>query len=474
MIDYFRDECRNRAFLKFIGGRSWVVAWSERSGSIVDLDTSDCSNIIEIRGCPCGGRHPPRAFRFGNMRNQYVQVPLSTTDGRGIELIAKDESRGIPIKILEVSDPGIKGKKLVLWNILAGCVIVIIFMAYFALFQFQEDKFIQSVLFVAMMAMLSVDWFTFIFLHSVLGKAWCKVIFFPDGIEIPQFFLDKLMGRKDFLPRSQILSVEAAYFVPVTGRMKVDCEDTAELRFKTTDGKVYRTGQRIKKDIQSLSKWLEDDWKMKVNGVDWNGRPMVPPHKVLVVGEHSRTICTGCQHSFTDETNFCPHCGRMAILGTDPLEPSSSRTPTTNSRPSYQKRSDACSQHDHPGPLTLDPGNEEHHDRPLRDPYVKDPRLAMKLALVLGLLGILGIGHLYMKKIAKGIVLFFAGGFFALLSLASIYLIFRPDEFSLEVKIVTAMIMSAPFLIVLIWQIFDAPKPIRSRTVEDLNRWKRP
>jgi TM2 domain-containing membrane protein YozV len=408
------------------------------------------------------------------MRNQYLQEPLSAIDGRRIKLSAKDEIRGIPIKILEASDPDIKRKKLVLWNIPAGCMIIIILMTYFALFRFQDDKLIQSVIIVAMLTIISVECFMFIFLHSVFGRTWRKVNFYDNGIEIPQFFYDKLMGRKKFVPRDQILSVEAACFVPVRPQTKVVSEDTAELRFKTTDGKVYRTGQRIKKDIQSLSRWLEEDWKLKVQGVDWKGRPMAPPHKVLVVGEHSRMICTGCGHSFTDETNFCPSCGKMVIPGTDPLETSSSIPSTKIERPQYQQNRDTYSLQDHPGLQTPNTGHEEYHAQQLRDTYAKDLRLATKLAVILGLLGIMGIGHIYMRKIAKGIVLFLVGGFFALLSLVSIYLIFQPDEFSLQVKIATAVIMSAPFLIVLIWQIFDAPKPVRSSTVEDPYRWKGP
>ena len=408
------------------------------------------------------------------MRNQYVQAPLSAIVDRGIKVKAKEELRGIPVKILEPSDPGIKGKKLVLWNIPAGCMIVVVLLAYFALFRFQDDKSMQSVFFGATLAIISVECFMFIFLHSIFGRTWRKVEFYNDGIGIPQFFFDKLMGRKDFVPRIQILSVEAAYFVPVRPQTKVVVEDTAELRFKTTDGKVYRTGQRTKKDIQSLSKWLEGEWRLKVHGVNWNGRPMAPPHKVLVIGEHSRMICTGCGHSFTDETNFCPSCGKMVVPGTDPLETISSRPSTTLERPQYRRYPDPYLPQDHPGQKTPDPGPEAYQGRQLTDRSAKDPRLAMTLAAVLGLFGIMGIGHIYMRKIAKGIVLLIVGGFFALLSLASIYLIFQPDEFSLEVKIVTAVMMSTPFLLILIWQIFDAPKPTRSRTVENPYRWKRP
>ena len=86
----------------------------------------------------------------------------------------------------------------------------------------------------------------------------------------------------------------------------------------------------------------------------------------------------------------------------------------------------------------------------------------------------MGLGHIYMRKYVKGIVLFLVGGFLALLSLASIYLMFQPNEFSLEVNIVTAAIFTVPFLILLVWQMFDAPKPSRSRLRQDPYGYNRP
>jgi membrane protein implicated in regulation of membrane protease activity len=86
----------------------------------------------------------------------------------------------------------------------------------------------------------------------------------------------------------------------------------------------------------------------------------------------------------------------------------------------------------------------------------------------------MGFGHIYMKKFIKGFMLFFVGGFLALMSLASIYLIFQPSQFSLEVNIVTAAIFSVPFLILLVWQLFDAPKPPRSIMRQDTYGNNRP
>jgi hypothetical protein len=99
--------------------------------------------------------------------------------------------------------------------------------------------------------------------------------------------------------------------------------------------------------------------------------------------------------------------------------------------------------------------------------------MATKLAL-LGLLGVMGLGHIYMGKIVKGLVLFVVGGFMALMSLVSIYLISQPSEFSLAVNIISAAMFTVPFLALLIWQILDAPKPRRWNNAPDPYGYNRP
>lgn len=86
----------------------------------------------------------------------------------------------------------------------------------------------------------------------------------------------------------------------------------------------------------------------------------------------------------------------------------------------------------------------------------------------------MGIGHIYMRKVVKGIALMIIGGFLALLLLASIILIFAPDDFPIEVKVVTAMMLSAPLLLLYLWQVLDAPKAIGSKSVQGQSGNNRP
>jgi hypothetical protein len=177
-----------------------------------------------------------------------------------------------------------------------------------------------------------------------------------------------------------------------------------------------------------------------VERTDRQGKPIAAPHKVRVVNEPRIAVCTGCGNSFVDDLGFCPRCGRY----------------TSNQ---------------------ADQGSYPETDRYIQQfqgPQRKSARLATMLAAALGLMGIMGIGHLYMRKYVKGFVLLLTGGFFALLSLASIILVFTPDEFPVGVKIITAVILSVPILAIYIWQLLDAPKPARSGTDQQYYRYNKP
>lgn len=234
--------------------------------------------------------------------------------------------------------------------------------------------------------------------------------------------------------------------------------------------------------------------------------PIATAHKVPVAtGPRIRT-CIGCGHPFTNDLGFCPKCGRMVSDKEDPNElfghnneigdRLESETPNARQsfryqQPDQQYRGNNPYQHQqnqsaptYPNPYYQNqyPRQENTIPQPPNPGYGscqyqqpeyrggKDPKMAMVLA-GFGFLGFMGIGHFYMGKLIKGIILLFAGGFLALMSAASVFLIFQPSEFPVEIRIITAAIFTVPFLLILIWQFFDAPKPLRSRKVEDPYGW---
>jgi hypothetical protein len=93
--------------------------------------------------------------------------------------------------------------------------------------------------------------------------------------------------------------------------------------------------------------------------------------------------------------------------------------------------------------------------------------MATVFAAVLGLFGLMGVGHLYMRKYVIGVVLLLLGAFLALFSLSAIMLVFEPSEFPVSTRVVTAVLLSVPFILLYIWQVFNAPKPARPKKVRE-------
>jgi TM2 domain-containing membrane protein YozV len=82
----------------------------------------------------------------------------------------------------------------------------------------------------------------------------------------------------------------------------------------------------------------------------------------------------------------------------------------------------------------------------------KSPGIAAVLALVLGAFGLMGVGHIYVGRLARGIVLLIVGIILAVLTFGSFLLGFA----TLGLGWVGAIIFGVILFILWIWQIFDA------------------
>jgi TM2 domain-containing membrane protein YozV len=102
----------------------------------------------------------------------------------------------------------------------------------------------------------------------------------------------------------------------------------------------------------------------------------------------------------------------------------------------------------------------------------KDPGIAALLALFLGFLGILGIGHIYAGKLAKGLILLVVGLLFAPLAFIFIFFSFVPfiamgRGIGLGLGaalLVVVVILGVAWLAIRIWSTVDA-----YRTAEEYN-----
>lgn len=86
----------------------------------------------------------------------------------------------------------------------------------------------------------------------------------------------------------------------------------------------------------------------------------------------------------------------------------------------------------------------------------KDPGTTVVLAVVLGLIGIMGIGHLYLGKVTRGIILLILG--LAILPMIGSYFLYLivSVESSIYSIVAPVIIFIAVWLGLLIWQAYDA------------------
>ena len=431
-----------------------------------------------------------------------------------------NEFRGIPLKTLEVSDPNIRGKKTVVRAIPFAYLLVIATMTYLAVFTFKNDPSLQwDYLFLAVI-MTFLYFAVFIFMHSILGNSGQKIVFYDNGVGFPAFLWNRIRGRKGFVHKDQIISIRGTFLTQqnaVSGAV-------SELRFHTKNGKSYTTGPRINTDIQMISEWIESTWKLNVERVGGPSRLVPAPSKVPVVTGGQARTCIGCGYSFPNQIGFCPSCGRMASNEAGPIdrpvaemvpeqppvlaeplpapyqyqqpqpqsqcppvqrnqygqEPPSvpqSQCPPVQRNQYRQELPPVQSQYapvyqsqyatpQYPAVPIPNPAYGQYMYQQI-DPYAKNPRVATILAAAMGLLGMMGIGHLYMKKYVKGMVLLMVGGFLAIMSLVSIMMLFTPDQFSFGVHFMATVLMSAPFLLLYLWQVFDAPKPKKCKAAKN-------
>jgi TM2 domain-containing membrane protein YozV len=108
-------------------------------------------------------------------------------------------------------------------------------------------------------------------------------------------------------------------------------------------------------------------------------------------------------------------------------------------------------------PTYYEDNNPEYNRQELTHPRPewvkeKDPNIALILALIPGLFGFLGIGHLYIGRIVRGIILLFSGFIIGPLIVALAFLLTMDPV----VLIVVGIFWIIIWLILLIWQTMDA------------------
>lgn len=393
--------------------------------------------------------------------------------------------KGSPVMTLEATDPSVRGKKAVLRATLFSTVFLAFLLYYMAFFISRDQPFFRDIYLVLLAVVVTSGLLLYLFIQSLLARNWKRILIYESGMEFPNFLWDRMRGRKAFLPKDQIVSISAVF---INGPNLVG-PNTGNLVFRTGAGLTYRTGDRIQSDILSTSDWLESNWLIRVDRMDPRGNPMAAHRDVPDPGSDRTWTCLRCGQSYAGALEACPSCNRKGSSGPDlmvPLVPErveerSAAPVQAQPFPPYQYQPPPEQMQRAPafqysyGPAVIPsqpgqfapiyqgpiPGQHPYLYQPRYDLYGKNPRTATILAAVFGLLGMMGIGHLYMRKYVKGVVLLFVGAFLALISLVSIIMLFTPHEYPVWAYLVTAVFFSAPFLLLYAWQMLDAARPKR-------------
>lgn len=96
----------------------------------------------------------------------------------------------------------------------------------------------------------------------------------------------------------------------------------------------------------------------------------------------------------------------------------------------------------------------------------KDPSVVLILAVVLGLIGIMGVGHLYLGKVARGIVFLILGlAVIPTITALFLYLIVSvgPNPYSIVAPVVIIIVI---WLGLLIWQAYDAHQLVKKYNLD--------
>lgn len=155
--------------------------------------------------------------------------------------------------------------------------------------------------------------------------------------------------------------------------------------------------------------------------------------------------CPNCGREVQAGEKFCSYCGQRLSLGTE----------------GEQYRS--TEQYEQPKDQFADLGqDQEGRYATGRPPYAfytppKSPGVAALLALLLGFFGLFGIGHIYVGKIVKGIVLLVIGIVaMPLFVLSSFFGFSFLGDSGIRAWIILAIIAGIAWLVIWIWQTFDA------------------
>jgi len=162
--------------------------------------------------------------------------------------------------------------------------------------------------------------------------------------------------------------------------------------------------------------------------------------------------CSHCEKEVPDNNKFCKICGNQASNNPAPQSP-----PHSKEIPPSETEYWANQPPPNPGNYNQPPHNSGNYNQPPPNSRNYDPKYyagyksegtTLVLAIIGGLLGFCGIGHMYVGKVGKGVVILIMALVLYAIGITTLFIL-----------------VGIPFLIgglaIFIWQIFDARKLCR-------------
>ncbi|NLX46707.1 MAG: zinc ribbon domain-containing protein [Euryarchaeota archaeon] len=353
-------------------------------------------------------------------------------------------SKGALVRAFSVVDPSIKRKRLIV-NI---ALLDIFFLNGVLLFVGLYLTPSLLVIMLAMMALVSVvSIIQHLHLKAVLLRGAYPVTLYTNGFELPSFAFNRALRRPEFIKREEVASISVTGFPSEVRGGEMNGMRT--INFKTRSGKTNDTGARSVTEVESAVDWIERNWGSKVERYGTVFEAHTATHTAHEVSVNTR-YCPNCGKASDEMQSFCPFCG----MRLDPEASAGNRVEAEPQQPPYALPYNPYQRTGSRNGTALRPRYDASEY-----PNGKDPRTAFFIGLLLGFLGFMGIGHIYLEKNAKGVVLLIAGGMLAVLSVTAWMTVLGPSEYPLGVQVATALILSGPYLVLQVWQAFDAPKP---------------
>ena len=329
--------------------------------------------------------------------------------------MADDSSinKGELVRTLTVNDPSIRRKKIVLNANLLYIPIFDGMLLYTGLYLVPE----MLMIFLAIVPIMTVGILvSYLLVRSVLGRSFYPVSIYSNGVDFPQFLFNKLIGRPAFMRKEDIVTI---WTNDLSNAPRVEeMRGYMTLSFKTSSAKVNETGIRSRPEIESVVEWIERNWGLPVE----SGTPSrsVPSHQTLQPRQNISTVqkfCSQCGRSSDGTLYFCPYCGTNFVQAPNQTKesPVDDRLQVPN-EPAYDPYQRPLTDTYPTSPVENSSQYSQVEYGQMTYPNDKNPRFAFILGLALGFLGFMGIGHLYMGKVVKGLILLIVGGFLAMFS----------------------------------------------------------